>query len=83
MSDCSAMRRQLAAAIAADESRRQRFGSARNGVASAAFAIISSVRPGTKSVCTMPGATTMTRISGPSTRANAMLMVLSAAFDAP
>jgi hypothetical protein len=31
----------------------------------------------------MPGATTTTRISGPSTQASAMLIVLSAAFDAP
>ena len=44
---------------------------------------ISSVRPGTKPVWTMPGATTTTRISGPSTRANALLIVLSAAFEAP
>src|SRR5262249_36274938 len=54
-----------------------------SGVASAALAIISSVRPGTKPVWTMPGATTTTRISGPSTRASAMLIVLSAALEAP
>src|SRR5205807_2806516 len=54
-----------------------------NGVAIAAPAIISSVRPGTKPVWTMPGATTTTRISGPSTRAKAMLIVLSAALEAP
>src|SRR6516162_7259122 len=37
------------------------------GVANAALAIISSVRPGTKPVWTSPGATMTTRISGPST----------------
>ena len=49
----------------------------------AAAAISSSVRPGTKPVRTSPGATTITRISGPSTRASAMLIVLSAALEAP
>src|ERR1700730_17694093 len=66
-------------ALATSSASTARF----NGDAAAAAAIISSVRPGTKPVWTIPGAMTITRISGASTRASAMLIVSSAAFEAP